>query len=89
MKTKKACPKCGSRDIVIIPGSVGASGAGNNVSTGWTVFSSVKVTRYLCSGCGFIEEWIDNPEDLEKIKQKYSESKPKKAKLSPIPYSLP
>ncbi len=44
---------------------------GDNILVGWTTFSAVKVTRYLCCACGFSEEWIDNPEDVAKIKKKY------------------
>ncbi len=66
MKSGK-CPKCGGADIIEIPGLAGAYG--NNVPIGITFFSSVKVTRYLCSHCGFSEEWIINSGDIEKIKK--------------------
>ena len=36
------------------------------------IFKGVTVTRYLCTFCGFTEEWIDNEKDLEKIAKKYS-----------------
>jgi len=71
MKKSETCPKCNSRDIIVIPGSAGPHGAGNNITTGWTIFSSVKVSRYLCGACGFSEEWIDTGEDIEKIREKY------------------
>jgi hypothetical protein len=35
-------------------------------------WSAVGVTRYLCGSCGFIEEWIDAPDDIAKVKEKYS-----------------
>ncbi|WP_278281159.1 hypothetical protein [Clostridium sp. BSD9I1] len=35
--------------------------------TGMTIFSAVKVTRYLCCDCGYSEEWIDDKKDIEKI----------------------
>jgi len=72
MRTSKACPKCQSTDIVRIPGDVGGYGAGNNVMVGRTIISAVKVTRYLCASCGFIEEWVDSPDDLAKLKKKYT-----------------
>lgn len=79
MKNKKTCPKCSSSDLICIPGQVGALGAGNNIPagsgiTGITIFSAVKVTRYLCGQCGFSEEWIDDPKDIEKIREKYKNS---------------
>jgi hypothetical protein len=71
MRKTKVCPKCDSRDIAVIPGSVGVHGTGNNIRVGWTIFSSIKVTRYMCCECGFSEEWVDDPEDREKIREKY------------------
>ena len=35
-----------------------------------TIFSYVKVPRYLCLECGYSEEWID-PEDLPVLEEKY------------------
>lgn len=65
------CPKCNSNDILKIPGSVGAHGSGNNILLGMTIFSAVKVTRYVCGRCGFSEEWIDDQAGLDKLKQKF------------------
>ena len=67
MKNTKLCPKCGSVDIVRIDGHTGAYGAGNNVILGATVFSAVNVNRYICCGCGYSEEWIDQ-RDLGKVR---------------------
>ena len=66
MKNNKMCPKCQSTNIVRIDGSVGAHGVGNNVMLGMTIFSAVKVNRYICCNCGFTEEWIDK-EDIDEI----------------------
>jgi hypothetical protein len=49
----------------------GAYGAGNNIPAGQTIFSSVKVTRFLCSGCGYSEEWVESPADIERLRKKY------------------
>lgn len=67
MKNSKKCPKCGSDDIIRFDGTVEAYGAGNNIMTGATLFSAVKVNRYICCECGFIEEWLDKY-DIEKVK---------------------
>ena len=74
MKTTGAYPKCGSRELIRIPGMIGGYGAGNNIPVGRTIFSSVKVTRFLCSQCGYSEEWIESPSDLEKLRKKYGGS---------------
>jgi hypothetical protein len=60
--------------VLRIPGRIGAYGAGNNIPVGRTIFSSVKVTRFLCSRCGYSEEWIESPADLEELRKKYGGS---------------
>jgi ribosomal protein S27AE len=72
MKNTGICPKCHSSKIIRIPGSVGGYGAGNNILAGHTIFSAVKVTRYLCASCGYTEEWIDDANDIEKLKKFFS-----------------
>jgi hypothetical protein len=71
MKNLHPCPKCDSAKIIRIPGSSGAFGTGNNIPAGMTVFSSVCVSRYLCSNCGFIEEWVESPADIKKLSDYY------------------
>lgn len=67
MRNTKKCPKCGGRKIIRIEGKVGPYGTGNNIQTGMTIFSAIKVQRYLCCECGFSEEWID-PQDIPALK---------------------
>lgn len=71
MKNTGTCPKCEAHDVLRIPGSTGAYGAGNNITAGMTIFSSVSVTRFLCSRCGYSEEWIESQDDLKKIRKWY------------------
>jgi hypothetical protein len=79
MRTSNTCPKCKSTDIVRIPGDVRGFGAGNNVMVGKTIFSAVKVTRYLCASCGFSEEWIESAADIASIKKKYGSLRSRQA----------
>ena len=69
MKMSKICPKCEGTDILLIKGSVGAYGSGNNIPA--STFTYAKVDRYLCTRCGFSEEWVDR-EYIEKLRKKYS-----------------
>jgi ribosomal protein S27AE len=71
MKTTGKCAKCGSAEVLRIPGQVGAFGTGNNIPIGKTLFSSVKVTRFLCGQCGYSEEWVESADDLQKLREKY------------------
>lgn len=68
MKMTKICPKCQNTDILLIEGTVGAYGIGNNIPA--SAFRYAKVNRYLCTRCGYSEEWI-NREDIERLKKKY------------------
>jgi hypothetical protein len=71
MRNSKICTKCRSSEVIRIPGVIGAYGSGNNIPIGRTIYSSVKITRYLCAACGFIEQWVEAADDLAKIKKKY------------------
>ncbi|MBR4411188.1 MAG: hypothetical protein IKT31_07700 [Firmicutes bacterium] len=70
MKSTSKCPKCGSTDILFVPGKVGAYGVGNNILTGMTTLSAVLVHRYVCCECGYSEEWIDL-DDMPKLKKAF------------------
>ncbi len=54
MKNMKKCPKCGNNDIVKIN-----NGERNAVFTGSAILSAVALDTYICLGCGYTEEWID------------------------------
>lgn len=72
MKNTGLCPKCGSKDLLLVPGKAGAYGSGNNIMIGHSIFSEVLVNRYVCCTCGFTEEWVDL-EDIPKLKEKYDQ----------------
>ena len=69
MKKSKQCPKCGSRDILRVEGSVGPNLSGNNLKMGATIFSAIPLPRYVCTGCGYAEEWVDS-RDLYQLREK-------------------
>ena len=56
--------------MIRVEGTAGPYGTGNNIAIGATIFSYVKVPRYVCCECGYAEEWIDT-EDLPKLKKKF------------------
>jgi Zn ribbon nucleic-acid-binding protein len=71
MKNTKKCPKCYSEDIHLIESNnILLSRYGSYIRIGYTIFSEVPVTRYVCCTCGYSEEWIDQ-EYLPSISQKY------------------
>ena len=72
MKNAGICPKCGGKNIIEVPGTARAYGAGNNIQLGLTNMSAVMVNRYVCCSCGYSEEWIDEG-DIQKLKWKYAD----------------
>lgn len=71
MKNSGRCPKCDKTDILRIEGEAGRFGQGNNIAVGWTALSSILVTRFLCTSCGFSEEWIESPSDIQTLVEKF------------------
>ena len=73
VKNTGRCPKCESADIFRVPGWAGNYGAGNYIiaGTGWLLPKKAKVARYVCTQCGFCEEWVDEEKELEKVKQQH------------------
>lgn len=70
MKNTKTCSKCGGNDIVVVSNDGHPDATyGNNIQTGMTILSgSIYVKRYICCGCGFSEEWIDQS-DIATLKK--------------------
>jgi predicted RNA-binding Zn-ribbon protein involved in translation (DUF1610 family) len=70
VKDSGACAKCGSPDVVRVPDEAGAYGAAQTVRAG-NLFQRVQVSRYVCATCGFVEQWIDDADDLRRIADRY------------------
>ena len=62
MKTSGRCPKCKGDAIKRIPGE---NQSKIGVPTG--MLSWVPVTRYICTQCGFVEEYVEGDDALSKI----------------------
>jgi len=67
MKNIRTCPKCQSKVFIKVDNSRGQQF--NPIKTG--TLTVAEISRYVCCDCGFIEEWIENKDDLKKIKEKY------------------
>ena len=68
MKKDNQCTKCGSADLLRIPALPTDE---PHFSVGDRGMRTVPVTRYVCTTCGFVEEWVDSKEDLAKLKEQY------------------
>ena len=64
MKNTHQCPKCQSQDIIHVPNL-------DFHHIPISMFKMVSIARYICASCGFCEEWIDSPEDRQKLKDYY------------------
>ena len=70
MKQTLCCPKCGAREIVRVPDHPGRHASGNNIdTTAWTLLWKIPVIRYVCCGCGYVENWVESPEELAEIRR--------------------
>ncbi len=68
MKTTGFCPKCGSDVIARVAGRQDET----SIIVDWGgYFTSVPVARYVCCTCGYIESYVELPEDLDRIRRKF------------------
>ncbi len=68
MKHTKHCPKCGSTDIICFVNDGFPSDSKVGIMTGATIFSAVRVNRYICCNCTYTEEWVDRS-NIDTLKQ--------------------
>ena len=62
MKNSKICPKCGSSKVFRVEGMQGI------YVLRLSLASSVLMERWICSGCGYSEEWLTE-DDLDFVEQ--------------------
>jgi len=68
MKINKVCPKCKSAAI--------SRKRGSPVLNSWCRISinltslDVWLSKFICTECGYVEEWIENENDLKKFKER-------------------
>ncbi len=69
MKKNKKCIKCNSTNIIVVPGVINkfiGNGSMNNLAhVGFGTY--VEKETYICSDCGYSEEWIKQS-DLDVVK---------------------
>ena len=68
MKFSACCPKCQNSEIDVIEGGAFKGNMYNILTFGLT---TVYLTRYVCTVCGFTENYVDDAKDLQKIKEKF------------------
>lgn len=67
MKRTGVCPKCSSTEIRVLRKR---KTAGNMIPIRRNVFGAVYGTWFICVSCGFVEMWVEDNDDLAKIRDK-------------------
>ncbi len=65
MKSTGVCPKCSSKKIATIPSEFGTY---NVIKVG--KFGFAKLTRYICTSCGYLEQYVAEEKSLASLRQK-------------------
>lgn len=71
MKNTHICPKCGSRDIVRVPDSAHRYLANSICITKPVTVERIPVARYVCCGCGYVENWVEDRGELARVKRAF------------------
>ena len=69
MKNTGRCPKCGSSRLLRIPDDAHRYLANSIPMTTGAWVKRVPVTRYVCTGCGYVENWVE--EGMEALKKHF------------------
>ena len=69
MKEGKRCPKCGSKEIIRVPDDAHRYLANSICITGLVTVKRIPITRYVCHECGYVENWVENRHELDKIRE--------------------
>lgn len=73
MKASKKCPKCGGSEILT---NEKGMKQGDRASFQVSSFTTFLIATYICSSCGFIEDYIEeddltNPKKMDKLREKW------------------
>jgi len=67
--THERCGKCGSHDLLRVPSTPGDH---SHIVSGDRRLRNVAVDKYVCTDCGHVEEWVNNKEDLQRLKEQWA-----------------
>lgn len=66
----KSCAKCKSKKIYVSKAKKHTGAAKIFLSA----FSSVMLSAYVCTECGFVEHYVETDSDLEKVRKKHDDA---------------
>lgn len=68
MKNTRICPKCGSAEIARVPDNAHRYLANSICITRGAWVKRIPVTRFVCCACGYVENWVESPENRETVR---------------------
>jgi ribosomal protein S27AE len=69
VKNSDTCPKCQSRDIIVVSMRKTVS---TIIPIAFTMAGCVNLARHVCGACGFTEEWIHDKNDIDRLRAKFA-----------------
>ena len=74
MRHTGKCPKCGGAALRIPDGAHRYLANSIPITRGPWV-TRVPVDRYVCEACGYVENWVEEKEGLERLKKEFGEDR--------------
>lgn len=68
---KGTCPKCSSPEVHVSEDAWGQRGTYGSNTVPITMFKNAKLNNYICTNCGYVENYIKKDSMLTKIKNKW------------------
>jgi predicted nucleic-acid-binding Zn-ribbon protein len=65
MKSTGVCPKCSSKRVAAIPSELGTY---NAIKV--DMFGFANLTRFICTSCGYMEQYVSDENALTKLRGK-------------------
>ena len=69
MKNTLTCPKCGCKRIIRVPDGAHRYLANSICMTKALTVERVPVARYVCAGCGYVENYVESRAGLSRLEE--------------------
>ena len=69
MVSEPCCARCGSAEVLKVPATPSDH---SHIVVGERLMHNVSVCRYVCTACGRVDEYVDDPADLALLRAEVS-----------------
>ena len=69
MKNTLTCPKCGCKRIIRVPDGAHRYLTNSICMTKALTVERVPVARYVCAGCGYVENYVESRAGLSRLEE--------------------